>query len=520
MIDFFRQLLESEQFMPRWVCGQWTPFHGWMYVISDLTIFLAYMAIPFALVYFVRKRWYDLPFKWVFYMFIAFITLCGLTHLIDAVIFWIPVYRLNAITLMTTAVVSVVTVLGMLKVIPQALTLKGPGELQLIVDQKTLELENQKLELKEANERLRSENEERARSQRELARLASIVQSSEDSIISLDLDGNITTWNPASERLYGYAEQEILGENMKQLYHEDDIGELNDVMRELTVGNTIEHLETRRVRKDGKLVHVSITKSPIFDSDGKVVGISGIARDIGEKRKAQLEQKRLLRELKRTNKELENFAYIASHDLKAPLRAIGSLADWIYADYADKMEEEGREHLNLLKARVQRMHDLIEGILHYSRVGRKDGELVELDLNKVVNDVIGLIEVPKNVSINVADGLPTVKMHKTHPTQIFENLISNAIKYGNEESGVVEVGFEELPDQHRFFVKDNGVGIDEKYHEKVFEIFQTLNARDEFESTGIGLTIVKKIIENAGGEIWLESEPDKGTTFYFTIPKS
>lgn len=147
VIDFFRRLLDSDQFMPRWVCGKWTPFHGWMYVISDLTIFLAYMAIPVAMIYFVRKRWGDLPFRQVFWLFIAFIALCGTTHLVDAVIFWVPVYRLNALVLVATAIVSVITVAAMVKVIPQALAYKSPLELQAAVDYKTSELEQRVSEL-------------------------------------------------------------------------------------------------------------------------------------------------------------------------------------------------------------------------------------------------------------------------------------------------------------------------------------------------------------------------------------
>ena len=140
LLEFFRKLLDSEQFMPRWVCGKWTPFHGWLYIISDLVIFAAYMAIPVAMVYFVRKRWGDLPFRRVFWLFIAFIALCGTTHLMDAIIFYVPHYRLNALVLVATAIVSVVTVVSMAKVMPEALAYKSPLELQQAVDQKTLEL--------------------------------------------------------------------------------------------------------------------------------------------------------------------------------------------------------------------------------------------------------------------------------------------------------------------------------------------------------------------------------------------
>lgn len=160
IIDFFRKLFESEQFMPRWVCGKWTPFHGWIYIIADLVIFLAYMAIPIAMVYFVRKRWADLPFKGVFWLFIAFIALCGSTHLLDAIIFWLPLYRLNALVLMLTAIFSIITVVAMANVLPKALAYKSPRELQFAVDSKTAELKARISELDRLSSRISRKKEQ------------------------------------------------------------------------------------------------------------------------------------------------------------------------------------------------------------------------------------------------------------------------------------------------------------------------------------------------------------------------
>lgn len=157
---FFKHLFESTQFMPRWVCGQWSPLHGWLYIVSDIIIFLAYMAIPLAMVYFVRKRWGDLPFRGVFWLFIAFISLCGMTHLVDAIIFWVPYYRFNALLLAVTATVSVVTVAAMVKVLPQALAYKSPLELQVAVDSKTAELEKRIAELNVLHERISRKKEQ------------------------------------------------------------------------------------------------------------------------------------------------------------------------------------------------------------------------------------------------------------------------------------------------------------------------------------------------------------------------
>lgn len=519
IIDFFRELMESQHFMPRWVCGKWTPFHGWLYVISDVTIFLAYMAIPVAMVYFVRKRWADLPFKHVFWLFIAFIGLCGTTHLVDAIIFWWPVYRLNAVILMLTAIVSVVTVVSMLRVIPLALAFRSPTNLEALVKTQTTELAAKADELADANEKLKQEIDFNKHSQNELARLAAIVQSSDDSIVSLSEDGTIVSWNHAAEKLYGYSEQEALGRNMRMLYLEDNLAEFEKVLQELRNGNTVKNFETERLTKHGGFVHVAITYSPIRNTEGEITGISGIARDISAARESQRQKDELLRQLEKTNRELESFAYITSHDLKAPLRAIGSLSDWLYADYSEQLGEQGKEHLQLLKGRVQRMHELIDGILSYSRIGRKDGTLTDVNVGEVINEVLQMIKVPENFHVKIQSDMPTVRAYHTHITQIFENLISNAIKYNDKEVGLVEVGFEEIPRFWKFWVKDNGVGVEARYQKKIFEIFQTLKSRDEVEGTGIGLTIVKKIVENAKGDIWIVSEPGKGTEFHFTISK-
>lgn len=386
-------------------------------------------------------------------------------------------------------------------------------DLEKRVDQRTLELLN-------TNNRLESEISATVKAREEVDRLAAIVQESDDSILSMTLDGTITSWNSGATKLYGFTAEESIGQKLNRFCPPEGQTEISNILDRMKQGISIENYETARITKDGRIVSVSISYSPLRDREGKVVAISGIARNITQQKNAAKEQKRLIAKLETTNKELESFAYITSHDLKAPLRAIGSLSDWIYADYADTMDDEGKDHLQLLKSRVQRMHDLIEGILQYSRVGRKDKELIPLDLNNVVSDVLRFIEVPEHVSISVPKDLPTVLMPKTHPTQIFENLISNAIKYGKRKDATITIALEELPRFWKLSVADNGDGIDERYHKKIFEIFQTLKSRDEIESTGIGLTIVKKIVEHAGGEIWLESELGKGTIFYFTLPKS
>ncbi len=224
-------------------------------------------------------------------------------------------------------------------------------------------------------------------------------------------------------------------------------------------------------------------------------------------------------ELEHVNKELKDFAYIVSHDLKAPLRGINEISSWIYEDYNKVLNKEGKENLKLLRERTTRMNDMIKGILQYSRVGRIEGEAEEVDLNKLLKDVIDLLNPPKNIKIKVENKLPTYKADRTRLTQIFENLLSNAIKYIDKPKGIVKVGCTEEGDYWKFSVTDNGPGIEEKHYEKIFKIFQTLKSEPSEGNTGIGLTIVKKIIDLYKGRIWVESEIGKGTTFYFILPK-
>jgi len=245
-----------------------------------------------------------------------------------------------------------------------------------------------------------------------------------------------------------------------------------------------------------------------------------LTSEITERERAEHKQAELVKELEGVNQELKDFAYIASHDLKAPLRAIKTLADWISTDYADKLDQDGQEQLKLLRQRVDRMHNLIDGILQYSRVGRVREKLSEVELNKLLPEIIDMLAPPANIKITVESDLPTVKCEETRITQVFQNLLSNAVKYMDKPEGRIKVLCSEDGEYWKFGIADNGPGIEKKHWERIFKIFQTLAPRDEFESTGIGLTVVKKIVELYGGQIWLESEVGKGTTFMFTFPKA
>jgi light-regulated signal transduction histidine kinase (bacteriophytochrome) len=223
--------------------------------------------------------------------------------------------------------------------------------------------------------------------------------------------------------------------------------------------------------------------------------------------------------LEKTNKELDKFASVVSHDLKAPLRAIGNLTGWIEEDAGDTLKGEVKANFEMIKQRVRRMEDLINAILDYSRADRVQSEDIDIDTIKLVEDTIDFIGKPQNVSINIASDMPVIFSDKIRLSQVFSNLIENAFKYNTSENKSIEVFASESSDGWVFTVKDNGPGIEKQYHERIFVIFQTLNRRDDVESTGVGLAIAKKIVEDHGGKIWVESEPGIGSEFKFFWPR-
>ncbi len=242
------------------------------------------------------------------------------------------------------------------------------------------------------------------------------------------------------------------------------------------------------------------------------------AEEVLEKLNKHLES--TVRELKRTNKELQEFAYIAAHDLKTPLRGIGTLAEWLSADYADKFDEQGQKHVKLLAERAKRADKLVDSILQYSSAGHAREEQEQIDLNTVLSEIICKIDPPENIEITVENKLPVLMCKKTHISQVFQNLLSNAIQHMDKEKGQIKVGCIEEESFWKFSVADNGPGIDQKYFKKIFKIFQTLSPPDKTESTGIGLSVAQKIVKLNGGKIWVESNPDEGSSFFFTLPKS
>jgi len=230
------------------------------------------------------------------------------------------------------------------------------------------------------------------------------------------------------------------------------------------------------------------------------------------------QKEQLLLKLKNQNEQLNDYAHLVSHDLKSSLRSLSALLAWVKEDCSEKIGEESVGNLNLMEAKIEKMDKFLEDIINYSEIGATSLKSTTIDLNKKVCKIIDSIHIPQNISIVIKDNLPVLKADARRLRQVFQNLISNAVNFNDKEVGLVEIGVEEADDFYTFSVKDNGQGIPKEYHEKIFNTFTTLGYQEK--STGMGLSIVKRVLDLYGGDIWLESEVTKGTTFYFTIPKN
>ncbi|MBU1086118.1 MAG: GHKL domain-containing protein, partial [Candidatus Omnitrophica bacterium] len=227
-------------------------------------------------------------------------------------------------------------------------------------------------------------------------------------------------------------------------------------------------------------------------------------------------------EVEAVNKELESFTYIISHDLKEPLRSIDAFSKFIMDDYLDKLDEQGIYYLNRVRANAKKMQELIEDLLEVSRLEQKRNPFSDSAVNDIIDEVKLRLECSikeKNVEIVIKDALPIIFCDKVRLTEVFANIMSNAIKFMDKKDPLVEIGYSEAKTHHRFYIKDNGIGIEEKYYDKIFDIFQRLNVKEKYEGTGAGLAIVKKIIQMHHGKVWVDSTFGEGSTFHFSILK-
>lgn len=486
ILEFFRELFSSDAFMPRWKCGKWSEFHGWMYVLADITIFLAYMAIPVAIYYFIRKKFGSLPFTWLLWLFIAFIALCGTTHLIDALIFWIPVYRLNALMMFATAIVSVATVLGMLKVIPLALEFKSPEEL------------------------LKSES-----------KFKSLLESAPDAMIIVDKAGIINLVNAQAVKIFGHEREELIGQPVNTLipdrFHEVHPGHRkgfhdNPKARPMGAGR-----ELWGKRKDGSEFPIEISLSPLTTQDETLV--SAAIRDITERKIAQDELVRA-KELSAKSGELERFAHITAHNIRSPAANLSSLTKLL------KKEEDPEEQKQITELLDQSVEVLMRTLDDVS-------EVLTATNNKIKSQVVAFDETLHDVKTELREQIaesgtelkvdfsdaPEVIYPVDHVHNIMINLVSNAIRYRHpDRKNVIELTTKLEEGHVMLTVKDNGLGVDlGKHGDKIFQLYKTFH--DNPESRGVGLFLIKNQLKSLDGDVHVQSTVNRGTEFIVKFGK-
>jgi PAS domain S-box-containing protein len=376
--------------------------------------------------------------------------------------------------------------------------------------------------------------------ERAMAHLAAIVTSSEDAIVSKNLQGIVTSWNGAAERLFGYTAEEMIGQPVSRLIppnrHDEEPGILERIRR----GESIEHYETIRRRKDGTHIPISLTVSPLIDHHGKIIGASKIARDITEQKRVE----ELLRDrdrslttvndvlkkqtmaLAESNKELEGFSYSVSHDLRAPLRTIDAFSRILEEDHGPHLNDDARRSISIVRKAVGQAGELIDDLLEFSKLGRQgmNFRLVKMmDLAREAADDLRILHEGRHIDLTIGD-LPSCRGDRRFLKLLWINLLTNAFKFTKHRNeSRIEVGW--MPDDASsetviYYVKDNGIGFNMAYAHKLFGVFQRLHRKEDFDGTGVGLAIVQRIVQRHDGRVWAEGKEDDGATFFFSLRKA
>ncbi|MEP5613458.1 MAG: ATP-binding protein [Cyclobacteriaceae bacterium] len=501
--SYFSNLLTTEYWPARWTCGQWTETEGWMYIASDAAIFLSYLSIPIMLLFYIRRRKLDLKLKAIVALFGAFILLCGFTHLIDVVIFWEPVYRLSGFVKLLTGVVSLGTACVLGLVIPQALKFKSPDEVKI--------------------------------SEEKLSHLKDLLHEMSDITMlgswEVDIKSNKASW---SDMVYDIHEVErgieIKVEDGINYYHPDHREIISKAVKDAIAKNEGWDLELIIITKSNKEKWVRAIGQPVVVK-GKLKKLRGLFQDIDQKKRNELKLEETSKnleqlvedrtsELRKANQELESFSYSVSHDLRAPLRAINGFAEALNQDCKDQLDDQASQFLERITANSTKMGQLIDDLLEFSRMNRKETNFREIDLQSMITKTVKEIfpDASKSIKINK---LPTIVGDKEMLEQVFTNLLSNAVKYSSKVAKpAITVSAEENLNHHILTVADNGVGFDMQYADKLFGVFERLHRDSEFEGTGVGLALCQKIINAHQGEIWAESKLGEGSSFHLKLKKT
>ncbi len=345
--------------------------------------------------------------------------------------------------------------------------------------------------------------------------LAAIVDNTDDAIYAKSPSGLLTVWNGAAERLYGYTSAEAIGRPVAMLIPRHRAGEDTALLARILTGERITHFETERVRKDGRIIPVSVTLSPIHDDHGRVTGASVIARDIADRLRAETERARYIA-------ALEEYNAVIAHDLADPTRTIAGLASWLEGRIGSQLGDADKRALDAICHAAQRMELLIEGLRDYARLDALALDARAVDLADVVRGATNALRErlrEEEAEVHVGD-LPRVDGDAMLLGQLFQNLIANAVKFRGERRPHVEIGAVRRNGDWVVAVSDNGIGLDPSHADRVFGLYQRLHGEDHYEGAGVGLAVCRKIAERHGGRIWYEARPEGGTRFMVSLPAS
>ncbi|MBN2383038.1 PAS domain S-box protein [bacterium] len=376
----------------------------------------------------------------------------------------------------------------------------------------TMEQLNQRyLELQQAETALRESE----------SRLKDIALSTSDWFWEVDTEWRYTYCSDGVQRILGCHPDELIGKTPFDFMPPEEAKAIREMFNQLaTKKKPIENFENLNISTKGQRVYLLTNGLAILDQNGNLLGYRGADQDITRRKRMEDDQRKLMDELKRSNAELEQYAFVTSHDLQEPLRKIGSYLELLSYRYNEQLDQDAREFIEYAVDGAQRMKIMINDLLMYSRLGKRDIVFTPVDMNKVFQKVCNDLEIAirENNAVISCDPLPVVTADGSQLHQLFRNLITNAIKYHGQEPPHIHIWAERQERAWQFCINDNGIGIAPRFFEKIFHVFQRLHPAGRYDGTGIGLAVCKKIVEFHGGKIWLASTPEQGSTFYFTIP--
>jgi len=498
--DFFSKIFNTNDWPPRWHCGNWTDFHGWLYIISDASIWAAYFAIPFLLIRLIVKR-KDIPFNKVFWLFIAFILLCGLTHLIDVIIFWWPAYRLSALIRFITAIVSIFTVYALYKILPLVFTLRTVTELEAEIDKRRVIEE--KLA---ASEFLLSE----------AGRIGRVGG------WELDVIQNKTTWSKTVFDIYGLSYDFAIDENDMMSYFPEPYRQtLEDAVAKTYAQGLKWDVELLMINAKKNTVWVRSIGEPLYDGNGVLVKLRGVFMDIDQYKSTEMALHKSIGLITQSNQQLKNFTHILSHNIRNHANNISLVTSLVNTETMDPENAELFEKLdNVSKSLNKTLDDLSEAIK--VKESTIQSEIINFNtLIKKVLDVIALELTTSNTEVELHLEVSHVNFPPIYLESILLNLISNAIKYKmvNKQPHIILKTYKNEQNETVLECRDNGQGIDlDLYGGKIFGLYKTFHQQKD--AHGVGLFLVKTQIESQGGRIEVMSSPGNGAAFKLIFNES